>query len=111
MANTQILRKAKFICEPNNITIHVDFPVDSRSFLLTLKVDDVVAIQTNYKTEIYPKVQDDYNKCVIRFCDRFISIEEDDLYTYAENYMGALNIYRNLKKVFSKLGKTIWNVP
>jgi|2_EtaG_2_1085320.scaffolds.fasta_scaffold30754_2 hypothetical protein len=108
MAYSQILRNVNFICEPSNVTIDVEFPPSSRSFILTLKMDNAVAMETSHKTSDFPTTQDDYNDCIVSFCDRFMSLEEDDLYSYANNYMRALSIYRNLKKVLSKTGKTVW---
>ena len=108
MAITQILRNANFVCEPNNMTIDVEFPVNFRGFVVNLKMDNIVAMKTKYRTNDFPTTQDDYNKCIVYFCDRLMSLEEDDLYTHAENYMRALNAYRNLKKVLSRSGKTVW---
>ena len=111
MAYSQILRNANFICAPNNMVIDVEFPISSRNFVITLKVDNTIAMKSRYNTTVFPKKQNDYDDGIVSFCTYFMLLEEDDLYSHAENYMCALNAHRNLKKVLSRSGKTVWEKP
>ena len=106
-----VLRQANYICDPRNMVIEVDFPIDSRHVIITLKVDNKVAKKSGYMMPIYPKKREEYDFYVKRFCNAFLSYSEDELYRFADEYMPALNAHMNLKKVLTRSGSTIWVRP
>ena len=106
-----IIRHVSYICEPRNINIEVDFPVNSRHITIILKVDNKLAQKHYYHISGYPTKKEEYDSYVKRFCISFINFTEDELYQYSENFMPALNAHRNLKKVLHRAGKVIWRRP
>ncbi len=109
--SVNIIRKANYVCEPRDITIEIDLPVNSRRLFISLKVGNKLAKKSSFRFEDFPTKEKEYDEYVKRFCTAFLLYTEDDLYDYTDNYMAALNAYRNLKKVSSKLGKLIWSRP
>jgi len=106
--SVNIVRKATYVCEPRDITIEVELPVNSRRLFISLKVGDKIAKKSSFRFEDFPTKEKEYENYVKRFCTAFLLYTEDDLYDYTDNYMAALNAHRNLKKVSNKLGKLIW---
>jgi len=106
--SVNIIRKANYVCEPRDITIEVELPVNSRRLFVSLKVGNKLAKKSSFRFEDFPTKEKEYDEYVKRFCTAFLIYTEDDLYDYTDDYMAALNAHRNLKKVSNKLGKLIW---
>ena len=106
--SVNIIRKANYVCEPRDITIEVELPVNSRRLFVSLKVGNKLAKKSSFRFEDFPTKEKEYDEYVKRFCTAFLIYIEDDLYDYTDDYMAALNAHRNLKKVSNKLGKLIW---
>jgi len=105
-----ILRHAKYICEPRNITIEAGFPLSSRHIEIEIKIDNKLAYKQYYNTKNYPAKKEDYDQFVKRMCKAFIYFTDDEIsyYTSDDEYMLALNAHRNLKKVLHKSGAVVW---
>ena len=53
MLSSQVLRQVNYICEPRTITIDIEFPVNSRQLIITLKVNDVIAaMPSGFETKL-----------------------------------------------------------
>jgi len=103
-----IVRQASYICEPRNISIEVEFPVNSRHVFISLIVDNIMAKKSAYFIMDFPTKKDAYDHLVEKFCNTFINYTENQLYAHAKEYMPALHAHRNLKKVLRRSGKKIW---
>ena len=110
MAKTSLMKKAKFICEPQNVNVETEFNLN-RSVTVSLLLDNVLAVKLDFKTDIFPKKENDYYEIINNFFNSYTSLEESDLYNISTSYMPALNIHRNIKKVLTRSGKMIWNRP
>tara|TARA_R110000824_G_scaffold3106_2_gene14242 strand:- start:9193 stop:9531 length:339 start_codon:yes stop_codon:yes gene_type:complete len=112
MAAKGILRSVNLLCDPRNMNIEAEFPVDGRYIIVTLIVDGKSAYSSYYNTtNSFPKKEKEYDIFINKFCNRFLSFSENELYGVAENYMTALNAHRNLKKVLSRSGRVVWRSP
>ncbi len=110
MSKTNIVKKINLICEPNNITVDAEF-VYRRKIIVYLKLDDVLAVKYEIRTDIFPSDESDYYDTIKLFLDSYIKLKEDYLHKISESYMPALNIHRNIKKVMTRSGKLIWTRP
>jgi hypothetical protein len=108
MVATKIIRYVKYICDPRNITIEVEFPVNSRHFVIKLNVDAKTAKRAVYNVSFFPTQREEIDKIIEKFCDNFLNFKETDLYRIADEYMPALYVHRKLQKVLSKPGNLVW---
>lgn len=104
------MRHVKYICEPRNINVEVDFPVTSRHVNLSIKVNNKSAYEKQYLLQNYPTKKNEYDLMVAIFCSNFVNLTRDELdyYTGADEYMLALHAHKSLNKVLHKSGNVVW---
>jgi hypothetical protein len=112
LACFKILRKVDYLCNPRNIIIEAECPIDGRYIAVKLVVDGKSAYSSYYTTpNSFPTKQEEYDIFIKIFCKKFLDFSENDLYHFADEYMPALTAHRNLKKVLTRIGRTVWSRP